>query len=1705
MYCEPCRVERLGTARFCVICGTRLLARAREEVEADLARVRWLIAEFREWDASMVNGRARGYLVERYRQREKVLLAALNVEFPPIIPVEVEPEPGPETFAAPAVEEVEIPVGLPTPPIPAVLLDAEPPAPTVEDRVVAEASSWSRIWKPFLNESIGWFIGAFLILSGTFFLVSDAWSDMQSTTRALVVFGLAAGWTLGFSAWAQFLWRRETTRGASRVLKLIGAAMAPLAPFAVGPVAAQFPLLAALLVLVWAVIAAALVRGVTADMQKVGLRCVPLAMAACATIMGLAPLVAGFHGAALWLMAIPVGLLWLNARSGVQGTDAKLFAYLAPLYLAVIFGARLHYALLADGLNWGTWAPFFALALTAALELRDPDAKSPVVPILVVGGQLGLMAWGLLGAPPAFFLTALVGAHTTFRVLKSSQAPRWIYALYFFSYFAFQTCGQLVPGILKQLLADLKASLGYAPAGVLPFAYNAIYAALFVIAGAVLAVRWLKTRPTWAEPILRCTWVTSALMVALAVSSLPGDTRPAMLSLPLLLVLNLGLGLWLDRGSFTRVAAATAVCFAATLVVGAGADSAALRVAFVALGLAVLSIPFTAPHREPLSLAGYGLVAATVALAWVMPGDAGQPVALVLAFCAAWLIGRNLDLSIAMESAWLIPAVAVARGFVLWAPEFTGIAIAGAAVGLALLARSKNRLRYAEPASALAALVAPGWQLVLQTEGKPVLLGATLLASAAALALGARRTGPSPTAGWRDCVAILFGTTSLLAGPKELQLWPGWDQTSSAAAYAVLGLAASVWAATRGRRWRPALLASLTTFFSLVVWIFAFDSHGPSTVIAAIAAVGVLLTIRALAPSVAVPIASAFALSAAFLHQDVLILIAGGLSLLALFEEWDFTWRNILGRRRIAWAASLSSLAVLGVMFSLALWSDHKTASLQGLWIFAVVLPLVWVRATRSSVLAFALAPIAILALFRRDPNDAWLVTGALFAFTQLVCRLKAVRILMFGRKDADRLELTFGPWLLAGAAAAGGFWISDGGSGLPWALLMLLAASELLPLRLAVAALFIVATPALAPTAVMVLLAIGFVDRLAPKIISVALGSRLSAYNVTAAAISAVGLAGFHAATGGSTLLLGATLAAAAILLGQRWLFAAAVVAAALPIAQPAWIPVGAAALAALLRFSVVKDAVHKAFGFLRSPVPGDTSSAVWLGALVSVVIATYVGQRDTALLMAGGLLLLSPLTWEVAAASVLSVALVYLIVPMPLGAALLGGAGFALCLLGSLLEDRKAWHHAGWILSVVALAGGNDLHRPETAIAWGFAAACAVVVARRNPAFEWVRWLGLAAGAHVGLFYAGLALATGAPRELILPWVATSSFALAAAGIWMAKRTGRSAQRFASSFALLGLGIVELAAGLVLLEVPHAREAAVALFGIVLALWALAGRIYEDDDRVSAVFFGLLIPVAFVTLRRLGFGAGPDTVETLAALVAGAGVGALARQLKPKTSSVATSFAFWWPLMGLAAAPWETPWTLCLLLLAQSAHFAVVARTGAMRRRASLLSTVAFNGAMATAFVASNAHSAEYLLIPFGLSLLVLLKVFESDLGEGTRVKLRTAAVTIVYGAAAFRPLTFDSTGALWLCVGLCVLGVALGVLLRVRSYVYLGTAFLVTSIAANLIRYGVREPRIGALFLSGLGLAVVGFMVLVTTRRSELVGRYQQARSMLQGWEG
>ena len=54
-------------------------------------------------------------------------------------------------------------------------------------------------------------------------------------------------------------------------------------------------------------------------------------------------------------------------------------------------------------------------------------------------------------------------------------------------------------------------------------------------------------------------------------------------------------------------------------------------------------------------------------------------------------------------------------------------------------------------------------------------------------------------------------------------------------------------------------------------------------------------------------------------------------------------------------------------------------------------------------------------------------------------------------------------------------------------------------------------------------------------------------------------------------------------------------------------------------------------------------------------------------------------------------------------------------------------------------------------------------------------------------------------------------------------------------------------------------------------------------------------------------------------------------------------------------------------------------------------------------------------------------------------------------------------------------------------------------------DLARFGIQEHRLGAAFLSLLGVGVVGFMVLFTAKRAELLERNERVREMLASWDG
>jgi hypothetical protein len=471
--------------------------------------------------------------------------------------------------------------------------------------------------------------------------------------------------------------------------------------------------------------------------------------------------------------------------------------------------------------------------------------------------------------------------------------------------------------------------------------------------------------------------------------------------------------------------------------------------------------------------------------------------------------------------------------------------------------------------------------------------------------------------------------------------------------------------------------------------------------------------------------------------------------------------------------------------------------------------------------------------------------------------------------------------------------------------------------------------------------------------------------------------------------------------------------------------------------------------------------------------------------------------------AESVLAVALLSLtaLVTLPTvqGSVVLAAVGAGLTWLGATRESdaSRARLHAGWVVTLLAVVACASLHAWQLPVVWSLAAVTAWGLVRAVPSLRWLGWAAVWAASHVAFAWLGVTLSTGAPQTLILPYFALASALVA---VWPTL-TPATAQHRVTGVVLRVVSLLELVAAMQLAPAGFVREAVVTAVAVGVAVW-FAWREASQDDAVGTWLGVPAVAVGFVAAHRL-LGGAPGLVEVVAAIVGATVMGLVAaRRARGDVAGALQHFAMWLPAAGLLFVPWGELMMAAAVCVAVAVHYSVLARGGV--RVASVAAAVAFNAAVVLAWFGAGWGEGQYLLVPVGVSGLVLVQVFAKELGEVSAARLRALAVGLVYAASAFRPLAFDAPWAFFLCVVLCVVGVGVGVSLKVRSFVTLGSVFLVTTVVATLVRWGVREPRLGALFLSGLGLAVVAFMVVVTTKKTELLERYKRVRGALERWE-
>ncbi|MCA2980925.1 MAG: hypothetical protein INH37_21860, partial [Myxococcaceae bacterium] len=829
---------------------------------------------------------------------------------------------------------------------------------------------------------------------------------------------------------------------------------------------------------------------------------------------------------------------------------------------------------------------------------------------------------------------------------------------------------------------------------------------------------------------------------------------------------------------------------------------------------------------------------------------------------------------------WLGPAVAVVVASRWLAPGLAPLVLATAGVVAGAAAQARGRAASLRTVAVVAAVAASAWHGWLEgwwpvrglawlassvsfgvgeawRDAPAVVLvpgGVTLLVSALAVGLVARASAGLVRQAL-EALGVTLAVATLL--PVGLLPWP----SALVPQLVVLGLVtlASAVSVARGRAFRWAYLAAAALFVAL----FACSDDAFERERLFIAALAALLATPALLPLVTLPLAGALACLFVVLgpgeHGTGFAIVALAAALLGLLERVPSGRRVCFNGAPAAWPAiATSALALVPALASRPRFVWVPVA-------LGVLAPQLWaVAASRRWLQAFT-APLAALgaAWSVGAGAPAWLAVAPLASLALTVLARPAAS----AQRDPvfDRLTL-----ILTSVAALGTAAWSAGDASvppalvLPWALALLPLPVGALAVRLGVAAAVVGLTPApgVVGPAVAALLAVGFAQRHAPERTAAWLGARSTAWVGWASAASALALAAqlvVRAPTASSQAVLVGALAASAVLVGALPLLTAALALA--PIALPRaleagqlalwpWAPAWAGLVVAAAAALRAGPSARAAEGLLARLGGGGRGLASWVWGAGALVVALAVPEQRLLWAVPALGLLWTPRAGEALAAATLTGLVLATALPLHVAAALIGALGAALAWLGALRPDDAAAPgrtSAGWVLALASLALSLDVHAWGMPVSWCLAAVTAWAVQRAHPSTRWVAWAAVWAASHAVLAWAGVALSSGAPKVLILPWFGLAS-TLVAIG---PTRRPEVPQHAALGVTFRVLALMELGLGWLTCPGGRPAEALAVIFAVGVALWLAFSDAKEGEPR--GVWLGALAASVGFTLARL------------------------------------------------------------------------------------------------------------------------------------------------------------------------------------------------------------------------------------------------------------
>jgi len=197
----------------------------------------------------------------------------------------------------------------------------------------------------------------------------------------------------------------------------------------------------------------------------------------------------------------------------------------------------------------------------------------------------------------------------------------------------------------------------------------------------------------------------------------------------------------------------------------------------------------------------------------------------------------------------------------------------------------------------------------------------------------------------------------------------------------------------------------------------------------------------------------------------------------------------------------------------------------------------------------------------------------------------------------------------------------------------------------------------------------------------------------------------------------------------------------------------------------------------------------------------------------------------------------------------------------------------------------------------------------------------------------------------------------------------------------------------------------------------------------------------------------------------------------------------------------------TAAMFAVGASVLYGVVAVTEHSRAFGSL-AAVAANIALVVFALAQGLDGVEIWLGPLGLLVAAISQIFAPKLNHAARSAIRITGGALLYLPSGLKlalrlGAAEDATYSV-VFGAVCLLGVVIGVVLKVRAYLALATFSLTLDVIANLVYAGLRDHRLGFVILSASGLLILGVMIMVTLRRESARAFVGNVRTQLSGWD-